>query len=72
MLLFTVEELEQRGVPYSQKSQFMFQGRLFTKTISFSHRIRETAIDLYKSYLNSGVFCMLVETPEYVTICRQK
>jgi len=72
MLLFTVEELERHGVPYSQKSQFFFQGRQFTKTVSFSQRIRQNAIDLYRSYLNAGVFCLLVETPEYLTICRQK
>lgn len=72
MLLFTVEELERRGIPYSQKSQFVFQGRNFTKSTSFSQSIRQKAIDLYKSYLNSGTFCMLVESPDYLTICRQR
>jgi hypothetical protein len=72
MLVFTVEELENRGIPYKQKSQFTYNGKQFTKSTSFSHSVRQTALDLYKSYLNSGVFCMLVESPDYLTICRQR
>jgi hypothetical protein len=72
MLLFTVEDLESQGIPYQQKSQFVFQGKLFTKSTSFSKKVRQTAIEIYKNYLNSGVFCLLVESPDYLTICRQR
>lgn len=72
MLIFTVEELENRGIPYKQKSQFTYNGKLFTKSTSFSLSFRQIAVDLYKNYLNSGIFCMLVESPDYLTICRQR
>lgn len=72
MVLFTVEELERLGIPYTKTSQFVFQGRRFTKGQSFSQNVRSAAIDLYKTYVNSGNPCLLVECPEYVTICRQK
>lgn len=72
MLSFTSEELEQFGIPYQKTSQFIFRNRLFSKGPSFSKAAREIAIALYKHYRATGTICLLVESEDYVTLCRQR
>lgn len=71
-LIFKAEELEDRGIVNQRTAEFIFQGKLLVKNLSFSKRFRQKAIDICQAELDVGNFCLLVEHADHITIWQEK
>ena len=71
-LIFKAEELKAQGILTQSTSEFVFQGKLLVKGISLSNRFRQKVIDLFRTELESGKFCLLVEHSDHITMWQEK
>jgi hypothetical protein len=71
-LMFKAEELEVQGISTQSESELVFQGRQLVAGLSLSKRLRQRAIDLWQSELNTGRFCLLVEYDNHFTIWQEE
>jgi hypothetical protein len=71
-LIFKEEELKKRGILNPKTSEFVFQGKLLVKNLSLSKRFGEKAIELCQAELDAGRFCIMVESPDHITLWQEK
>jgi hypothetical protein len=71
-LTFKEEELKKRGILNPKTSEFVFQGKLLVKNLSLSKRFGEKAIELCQAELDAGRFCIMVESPDHITLWQEK
>ena len=72
MWFFQAEELKTPEVFQGNTSEFIFSGRRFIKSVSFSKRLREAAIGFCEQEIRDGIHCLLVEGVSEFTIWKHK
>ncbi|MGK7877926.1 MAG: hypothetical protein AB4426_32850 [Xenococcaceae cyanobacterium] len=62
-----IENLPGAEVSINEKSQIIFQNKLFTRGPDFSKNLREAAIKFCQKYSDS-ILCLIVESQWYLTV----
>lgn len=71
MLVLNSAELKSQGIDCQGKSQIIFYNTPFSKGRSFATKDREKAFAICKKYLQIDIVCLIVESPNKLTLWRE-
>lgn len=71
MLVLNSADLKSEGIDCQGKSQIIFYNTPFSKGRSFPKEDREKAFAICKKYLQIDIVCLIVESPNKLTLWRE-
>ena len=72
MFIYQIDDLVNQGIVNLGDSELTIQGKILVKSISISKQLREMAINICQQEKQAGRICIAVESPNYLTIWKQK
>ncbi len=70
-MVLRANSLEKRGIPYRTSQYISVRGRTLQKGESFSKRVYAAAVAQCERLQIEGIFCLLVESGEVLTLWRE-
>ncbi|MBL1211186.1 hypothetical protein [Geminocystis sp. GBBB08] len=72
MFVYHIDDLANQGIINIAESELIVKGQILVKGVSISKKLRQMAINICEQEEHAGRVCIAIESPNYLTIWKQK